>query len=132
MQTTISKRYHINHSPKNVFNAWISPQSVIAPVTRIEVEPKEGGVYRLFVESKEGTSVMNGEFSTFLQNKKLVYSWEWDNNGEQTIISVEFTSSGEETIIDLTHSGFQSETSFKMHDNGWDSYIEGIQKILGE
>ena len=131
MQTTISKRYQIDHSPEKVFDAWVSPHSVIAPVTRIEIEPKTGGAYKLFVESAGQTSVMNGEFSTFQPSKKLVYSWEWDHNGEKTTISVDFTSIGKSTIIDLIHSGFQSESSFKMHDDGWDSYITGIKKILG-
>ena len=128
----ITKQYRIKHPAEKLFNAWISPHSIITPVSRIEVDPKEGGYYRLYVDSADGTSVMNGEFSTFQPYEKLVYSWEWDKSGEKTIISVNFTSSGEQTIIDLTHSGFQSETSFKMHDSGWDSYIEGIKKILGE
>ena len=128
----ISKQYRIEHPAEKIFDAWVSPRSVIAPVTRIEVQPKEGGFYRLYVDSADSTSIMNGEFSTFQPYEKLVYSWEWDNNGEKTTISVDFTSVGEQTIINLTHSGFDNENSFKMHDNGWDSYIKGIKKILEE
>ncbi len=127
---TIRKNYRVNLTRDQLFNAWISPETIIPPVSKIEVEPNVGGLLKLMVETPQGVSVMTGEFLTLSYPAQLVYTWEWDNDGEITQIVVDFNELPDGTEINIVHSGFQSEASRARHDVGWDSYVNGvIQKM---
>ncbi|KAA3647194.1 MAG: SRPBCC domain-containing protein [Chloroflexi bacterium] len=123
---SIHKTYQLDLPRKQLFEAWISPDSVIPPASKIEVDPRVGGYYRLF----SGSSIMEGEFLTLNPPGQVVYTWEWDNNGEVTQITVDFKKTEDGTEIVLLHSGFQSEESRAMHDKGWDSYVAGLVEFL--
>lgn len=127
---TIHKKYQVDFSPQQLFDAWISPDMVIPPVSKIEVDPKVGGFLKLTVETPDGNSVMVGEFLNLSRPSQLVYTWEWDNNGEITHITVDFKALADGTEIVIAHTGFQSEESRAMHDSGWDSYVNGVVQTL--
>ena len=129
---SITKKYRVAIPPEQFFSAWVSPEMTIAPVSQIECDPRVGGYYRLIVISADGRSRMEGKFLEFKRPERLVYSWEWDNNGEQTEIVVTFRKITEGTEVILTHHGFLSESSHAMHDDGWDAYIEGLVKRIAE
>jgi len=129
---TIKKSYHVDLPRQQLFEAWISPDTVIAPVSKVEVEPSVGGFLRLTVETPQGNSVMYGEFLTLSYPDRLVYTWEWDQNGEVTQITVDFNELTDGTEIVIVHSGFQSEESRARHDVGWDSYVNGVIRKLQE
>ncbi|MEM7111367.1 MAG: SRPBCC domain-containing protein [Chloroflexota bacterium] len=126
----ISKSYEIALPRKQLFDAWISPKTVIAPVSRIEVLPQAGGFLKLFVETPEGVSQMHGVFQTFERPERLQYSWEWDENGEVTQIDVRFVEISGGTRIEIEHTGFRSAASRETHDSGWDSYVAGVVELL--
>lgn len=129
---SITKTYNIDLPREQLYEAWISPETVIAPVSKIEVDPKVGGYLRLIAETPEGNSVMHGEFLVLAHPDQLVYTWEWDQNGEVTQITVDFRERAGGTEIMLNHTGFESEESRAMHDAGWDSYVDGVvQKLEG-
>ena len=129
---TIHKKYHVPFSSEQLYEAWISPKAVIPPVNRIEVEPKVDGFLKLMVEMPEGTSVMYGRFLSLTYPTQLVYTWEWDNNGEETQVAVDFKPTEDGTEITVNHTGFQGEASRATHDSGWDSYVAGITKLLSQ
>ena len=125
----IHKRYTLPHTPQAVFDAWVSPDSVIAPVTGIEIEPKQGGLFKLTVAG-ESDAHMIGRFLQFDRPNKLVYTWEWNHDGEESQVDVTFTALDKGTEVAIHHTGFEHDTSRDSHDRGWDSYIEGIQALL--
>ncbi|QMU58594.1 MAG: hypothetical protein GKR98_10555 [Boseongicola sp.] len=126
----ISKTYDLPFAASVVFAAWVSPRSVISPATRIEVDPRPGGKMRVFVDHPGGTDSTNGNFLEFVTNERLRYTWEWNNDGEETEITVDFGKTDIGTRIILTHIGFQKDTSRDMHDAGWDSYVAGLTELL--
>ena len=103
---TIHKKYKVNQPPERLFEAWVSPETIIPPVSKIEVEPKVNGFLKLIVESPQGTSVMQGKFRTVSYPTQLIYSWEWNNDGEITQITVDFNELTDGTEIVIVHSGF--------------------------
>lgn len=127
---SINKKYILNFPRTLLFEAWISPDTVIPPVSRIEVDPKVGGFLKLMVETPQGASTMVGEFLTVSYHKQLVYTWQWDNNGEITKITVDFKEVENGTEISISHAGFHSQSSQATHDTGWDSYINGLIEKL--
>ncbi len=125
----IHKRYTLPFPPEAVFDCWVSADSVVAPVTAIEVEPKQGGLFKLIVAG-EPEAQMVGRFLQFDRPTKLVYTWEWNQDGEVSQVDVTFTPVDGGTVVIINHMGFEYTASRDSHDRGWDSYIEGIQQLL--
>jgi len=126
----LEKTYELPFPVARVYNAWVSSNTVIAPATRMDVNPVVGGHYRLIMETPEMSSRNEGEFLTVEPNSHITYTWEWNGDGEVSTIDVVFSATREGTRIELTHSGFASPQSLANHDGGWDSYIEGFLQHL--
>ena len=127
---TILTERPMEYSPEQVYDAWVSEETVVAPVTRIEKDVREGGHYRLYVETPDYTGVMHAEFLEVDAPRKLVYSWEWNNDGEKTTVAVRFLPDGDGCRVELSHGEFQKQESFDRHAFGWESYLDGLQKKL--
>lgn len=113
-----------------VYAAWISPTTVIPPATRMEIDARVGGHYRLIMESPDFAARAEGIFKTVEPGTRLVYSWEWNGDGEVSEIAVAFRERFGETEIRLRHSGFDKPESAALHDTGWDSYLAGLRGHL--
>ncbi|MEM9622658.1 MAG: SRPBCC domain-containing protein [Pseudomonadota bacterium] len=113
-----------------VYAAWVSSDTVIPPATRMDVQPEVGGHYRLFMESPDFSATNEGEFLLVEAPHRVIYTWEWNADGEVTTIDVRFSSVAEGTQILLSHAGFSSSDSLTNHDNGWDAYMEGFVEHL--
>ncbi|SMD38105.1 Uncharacterized conserved protein YndB, AHSA1/START domain [Reichenbachiella faecimaris] len=127
---TILKKFSIPVGRKELFEAWISPQMTIAPITKIECNPMAGGVMNLYAESAEAVGVMNGLFEEVIPNEKLKYSWQWQGSDEQTMVTVIFKDDGLQTLVQLEHTGFLSKESYDAHNSGWDNYLDGLADRL--
>lgn len=125
----IHKEYILEFPREKVFDMWVSPTAVVSPVTAIDVNPQIGGVYKLTVEG-ESSSQMIGKFVDFSRPEKLVYTWEWNHDGEVSQVDVTFSAIEEGTRVIIKHTGFNKKASRDTHDTGWDSYIKGLQQIL--
>ena len=126
----INKHYLLPFSKEKVYNAWISEQSVVDPVFKIESQPEVGGHYILHTAMGDSELIMNGKFIEVLPNERLTYSWNWQGSPETTTVEVRFSDQDEGAKLELEHRGFQSEESLNMHDQGWDSYLKGLTQIL--
>ena len=126
----IHKNYRFDRSPERVFEAWTSNDTIVAPVTRHEIELRVGGKIRLFIETDEMTSVMEGEYKEISKPDRLVYTWEWVGSGEMTTVIVQFEAIEGGTEVSIVHSGFTSQESKETHDSGWDSYLEQLAERL--
>ncbi len=122
----IEKFYKLPFGVARVFAAWVSSDTVIAPATRMNVEPRIGGLYQLFMEGGEIEARCEGRFSEFEPGRRVRYSWEWNGDGEVSEITVRFSALGAGCRVDVTHDGFDRPESIAMHDAGWDSYIKGF------
>ena len=58
--STISRTYLIEFPLELVFSKWVAEDTVVSPTERLEIEPRIGGTYKLFMN--EG-SVMEGVWS---------------------------------------------------------------------
>lgn len=120
---TFSKSYVLEFPLEQVFAKWVAEDTVVSPAERMEVEPRIGGVYRLFMP---GGGLMEGVFSRFDENQQVTYSWNWVGSDETTEADVTFKSHPDGTEVSVTHSGFASTESYDNHAAGWDSYLEGF------
>lgn len=126
----IQKSYSLPFPTGIIYEAWISPKTVVAPATKLEIDPIVGGHYRLFIESPEYVSKNEGTFLQVDPGRRLRYTWEWNGDGEVSEIDVTFSAADGGTNVILSHTGFRNEDSVRSHEKGWDGYIEGLQEYL--
>lgn len=127
---SLSKTYYFDKSVSDVYAAWISPATVIAPATAMDIDPRVGGHYRLIMESADIDTKAEGVFSIVEKNQRLVYSWQWSGSDEVSTIDVRFLREKDGCRIHLEHTGFITQESLHNHDAGWDSYTNGLAQYL--
>ena len=128
----ILKRYQIPYSPQIVYEAWVSSDTVIPPATAMDIDPVIGGHIVLIMKSPEFEARNEGTFVAVDPGKHIRYTWEWNGDGEISEIDVRFLSAPDGTTVELEHSGFTRAESVETHDSGWDSYVAGLSRFIGE
>jgi len=128
----IEKTYQLAFPVGQVYSAWVSSDTVISPATAMDIDPVVGGHYRLIMETPDFAGRNEGKFLVVEDGKHILYTWEWNGDGEVSEIDVEFLPTESGTRIELIHSKFQKQESVDQHSSGWDSYIEGFAAFLGE
>ncbi|MEM7180040.1 MAG: SRPBCC domain-containing protein [Spirochaetota bacterium] len=107
--------------------AWISAKMTVAPVIKMESDPKVDGILKLYSKSEYGEAIMSGTFISVESGHKLIYSWNWEGTEEDTKVDVTFQDNQLGSLVSIIHSGFTSIQSKDMHDSGWDSYFKGLE-----
>ncbi len=126
----IDKTYDLPFPLSAVYRAWISSDTVVPPASRMDINPVVGGHYKLFVDTPDGTVSCVGQFHEIKPERHLTYSWEWNNDGEVSMIDVTFEPTTEGTRLRLRHDGFTKPDSEANHNSGWDNYISGLSELL--
>lgn len=126
----IQKQYELPFPREQVYAAWVSSATVIAPATAMDINPVVGGHYRLLMEMPDRSAKNEGKFLAVDPGKHVRYTWEWNGDGEVSEIDVKFKSIASGTLIELEHHGFHNQDSANMHDSGWDRYIAGFKEFL--
>lgn len=126
----IHRSYDLSSTVAAIYAAWISEATVITPATAMEIDPVVGGQYRLIMGMETATTIAEGRFEHIEENRRLRYTWEWNNDGDVSVIDVTFTKIPAGTRIDIHHSGFDHAHSAEQHAAGWDSYIEGLSEFM--
>ena len=129
---TIETERTFEFTAQQVYDAWVAEETVVPPVTRIEKDVRKGGFYRLYVEMEDSTGIMNAEYLEVEPGRKLVYTWEWNDDGEETKVVVNFNPQDDNCLVKLTHGEFQKQESFDRHAFGWENYFDGLTKRLQE
>lgn len=125
--TSLRKRYTLEQPVKAVFAAWISPANTVPPVTRVDVDPRPGGHFRLTVG--DDAARMEGRVLAIEPERHIRYSWCWDG-GPESLVDVRFEAAGAATVVSLEHSGLAAGEDAERHAAGWDSYIAGLRGLL--
>ncbi|MCR9277930.1 MAG: SRPBCC domain-containing protein [Pseudomonadaceae bacterium] len=128
----ITQHYELQAEVADVYAAWVSSDTVIPPATSMDVNPVVGGHYRLIMDTPEFSGRNDGVFSLVEPGERVVYTWEWNGDGEISTIDVRFEAVGAGTRVTIFHSGFSKAESVANHRSGWDSYIQGLQNFLGQ
>jgi len=128
----IRKSYRLPASREAVFGAWISNDYAIPPVSKIVVEPKVGGAFRLEMSKETGGGVMAGCVLVFQPGELIRYTWQWQGSAENSTVDVRFFDDGNATLVKLAHTGLDTIESVRQHANGWDAYIKGLTHLLNQ
>jgi uncharacterized protein YndB with AHSA1/START domain len=128
-------------SAEEVFDAWTDPEVLrrwwaAGPDWRTpvaEVDLRVGGRYRLSMEDPAtgAQHTVGGEYREVRRPQRLVYSWSWEQDGQEpahvSTVTVEFRSEGELTTVLLEHTGLPSSDSSDRHSHGWAACLENLR-----
>lgn len=142
-QVTLELTHRFAAPREQVFDAWTNPEVLrrwwaVGPTwdtPLAEVDPREGGSYRLSMRTDTGeVHTVHGEYREVQPPARLAYTWSWDEGpeaamagSESTLVVVEFVEDGDGTLVRLTHSGFADERIRDMHNQGWQGVLANLE-----
>jgi uncharacterized protein YndB with AHSA1/START domain len=117
----VELRVRLVSGPEEVFPYLTEPDRYVRwQGTRAELDPRPGGVYRVWMDA--GT-VASGEFIEVEPPRRVVFTWGWEGNPEvppgSTQVEITLEPDGDGTVLTLRHSGLPDDAAAAMHEDGW-------------
>ncbi len=117
---------------------WWGPEEFRA--TELEMDFRPSGKWRAAMASKQfGVSRMHGEYREIEKNKRIVFTFAWDeDSGDtvETLVTVSFAEKNNKTIQTFHQTPFTSVASRDSHIGGWNSLFNKEQayaeRVTGE
>ncbi|MDA7946567.1 MAG: SRPBCC domain-containing protein [Hyphomicrobiaceae bacterium] len=140
LQLTIEREFA--HPPEAVFAAWtdekalrrwMGPGEVKAPESRMEA--REGGTYVFPMITPDGkTPTVRGKILEIVPNKKLRFTWSWDQEdgsaGQLMEVSLDFRATASGTLLVLHHTNFIDVEARDHHNSGWIGCLVNLEDYL--
>jgi uncharacterized protein YndB with AHSA1/START domain len=123
-------------TPERLFDAWLSkswgewagPPGVKGEVTLME--PRVGGRYRVVMRREGGEITVGGTYKEIVRPSRIVMSWKWEHEEQDTLITLTFRPRGKGTELSLRHEGFADKDRRDSHGQGWIGTLDKLQKFL--
>jgi uncharacterized protein YndB with AHSA1/START domain len=133
-------------SPERVFDAWLSgeqiaqwlgPRSMVNGAETLVLEPRVGGRFRIRMKMSpmldRGPNItVTGIYREILRPSRLVFTWTWEDEGHETLVTVTFKPVGKQTELTLLHENFARAERRDGHNKGWTESLEQLARILAE
>lgn len=131
LHAPLTQVFEAFHKPE-ILMQWFAPGDVL--VAQAMSDFREGGRYRLVLQEPSGQQYsLTGQYSTIVTNEQLAFSWAWEDNEEESVMTaVDIHFDAEEpqtTHIALTHSGFMNEAERDQHQHGWMACLEKLATL---
>jgi uncharacterized protein YndB with AHSA1/START domain len=122
-----------------LWKAWTEPELIKlwfgsdpdGTVEHAMMDVQTGGAFQItFSDSDLSRHTCRGTFLTVIENKSLVYSWEWESEpGHISEVTVSFQPLGEKTRVVLEHKNLDPASRHGYTD-GWNGALNKIERIL--
>lgn len=100
---------------------WWGPQATA------EVDLRPGGLFRLAMLLPNGASlVAKGTYQTVQIPARLDFTWAWEGEEGETLVTMLFHDRGEETEVAVTHTGFSDPETAANHVQGWSDCLDRL------
>jgi len=118
----------LNHEQ---FQAWIGPEGVTCEVPLHE--PRIGGRYRIIMHLFDGRVIpVAGVFKAIDPPTRLSFTWGWENEARQTLVTVTLRDLGGRTELTLRHDGLPTAEDRDGHGRGWNSALNKLVAQLAQ
>lgn len=129
-------------SAEDVFDAWTNPLVLVRwwaafpdwDSPGVEIDLRVGGRYRLQMHDPQTDKVVVvvGEYREIDRPHRLVYTWSYEGEEHESLVTVDFMAHGERTTVVLVHTGLPSDESRRRHDEGWRGTFDNLERrVLG-
>jgi len=129
-QTAVVRELSIAARPETVWEFFVDPEKAVRWMgIDATLDPRPGGVYRVTVMSG---NVGSGTFVELDPPRRLVFTWGWEQGGDDkamavapgsSTIEVELEPEGDGTFLRFTHRDLPSVEAVASHGHGWDHYL---------
>lgn len=139
-QETKLEMKHICAAPRErVYRAWTDAKNLgtwfhSSPddsTVVAELDLRVGGKLRVEMHHRDGAvHKLMGVFKTIHAPDKLVFTWAWEPDGVESLVTVEFRDLGASTEISLTHEHLPSIEERDKHNHGWIACLQQLDQFL--
>ena len=128
---------HFAAPPERVFDAWlekswgewVGPPGVNGEV--VQLEPRVGGHYRVVMHLPDGKTLsVGGVYKQIVRPERLVMSWKWEHEEQETLITLTFRADGNGTELTIHHEGFGAPERRDSHNNGWTGTLDKLAAFV--
>ena len=125
-QVTVECELEIAASPETVWEFLVDPEKAVRWMgMSARLDPRPGGEYRVLVIPGHTAS---GEFVELDPPRRLVFTWGWEPEGDETstvppgtsTIEIELEPTDAGTLLRFTHRDLPTSESAESHGHGWD------------
>jgi len=130
------------HPPEAVFKAWtdqealrqwMGPGEVKCPGA--EMDARQGGSYLFPMMTPDGANpTVRGKILEIVQNRKLRFTWAWDQEdgsaGQEMEVTLDFHETAGGTRLVLHHTNFIDEDARDKHNGGWSGCCDNLEAYL--
>jgi uncharacterized protein YndB with AHSA1/START domain len=109
---------------------WMGPANFTCP--EAEIDFRIGGAYRVMIKSAEhGENWFGGIYREIARNKRLVFTFAWDNDGPsagvETLVTITFEERDGKTVQTFHQSPFLDVERRDSHVGGWNEAFDKQQ-----
>jgi len=112
---------------------WFGPEKV--QTRDLIADARVGGKFRWDLTNPEGEKMTClGEYRELLPGKKIVFTWDGDEDWENhtSVVTVELSDRDGGTELRLTHEKLPNEESRNGHTGGWNSALDKLEKFFSK
>ncbi len=122
-----------------VFDAWTSPELMrqwFCPddsfsVAIAEVDLQIGGTYRIGMKDpNETVRIAKGVYREIKKPERLAFTWSWEHDSIDTLVTLTFTDLGDATELTLKHEYLPTVQHRDSHAQGWNGCLQHLEKFL--
>ncbi|WP_158827070.1 SRPBCC family protein [Mucilaginibacter lacusdianchii] len=131
---------------ERLYQAWITEEDLKQwwkpsenHLVSVENDVRVGGQVRYEFEGKDNQKdlVILGEYKEVEENKKLVYTWNWDVQSDaiplsEHVLTIEFIGDGDNSKLRVTQENKEEDESVKPHEHGWEKSLNDLQAYLSK
>ena len=123
----------IEATPETIWPFLTEPDELVQwHGTVAEIDPRPGGIYRVFVAGQFQSA---GEYVEVVPMEKVVFTFGWEADGHpippgSTTIAITLHPEGAKTRVRLVHSGLPDD-AVDDHGKGWAHYLERLAVRVG-
>jgi uncharacterized protein YndB with AHSA1/START domain len=109
---------------------WMGPKDFVCPV--VEIDFRVGGAYRVLMKSEAyGEDWFSGVYREIVPNKRLVFTFTWNNTGPsadvETLVTITFDERNGKTTQIFHQTPFLSVERRDSHVGGWSEAFDKEQ-----
>lgn len=128
---TIRRELFFDALPPAIFKALTDQRDLrVWFASGAEVDPQVGGKYLTGWKDSQGNPSGSKEIVELVENKKLVYTWDYGGEPSGDLVTWELLRIGEKTRVTVRHSGFPPDANTKGYTQGWHAYMLTLKDFV--
>jgi uncharacterized protein YndB with AHSA1/START domain len=92
--------------------------------TKAEIDLRVGGRYR--IDGPGAGMAVSGDYVHIERPAKLTFTWRWDGDPDETLVTVELIPTDTGTELVITHERFTGESDRDNHSQGWADCLDRL------